>query len=312
VTPEEIGERLVGALTGAGIEPADGYSVSAGGRYGRACVDVPPHAWVAAARMARDALGLGFFDWLAGVDEGAQGFGVVLHLWSLPGRYGALLRTSVPRAEPVLATLTDVFPRASWPEREAAEMFGLRFEGHPNPGKLLLPDEFEGHPLRKDFILAARVAKAWPGAKEPGESDTGAPSRRRVRPPGVPDPNEWGPEAGRLPPEDAARADRTARRAARAPRPATPAPDAERPPPAARPARPPRPAPAVRSDPDAARSAPPPAGSAEGPAADAARPESGAERPARPSRSASAEGRGADAEGQRADGERSEAEGGEV
>jgi NADH-quinone oxidoreductase subunit C len=48
---------------------------------------------------------------------------------------------------------------------------------------LLLPDGFEGHPLRKDFVLAARVAKQWPGEKEPG----GVPSRRRQRPPGVPE-----------------------------------------------------------------------------------------------------------------------------
>jgi hypothetical protein len=67
---------------------------------------------------------------------------------------------------------------------------------------LLLPEEFEGHPLRKDFVLASRVAKAWPGAKEPGESDhdaaaSSAPARRRTRPPGVPEPEQWGPrEAG--------------------------------------------------------------------------------------------------------------------
>jgi hypothetical protein len=61
---------------------------------------------------------------------------------------------------------------------------------------LLLPDGFEGHPLRKDFVLAARAAKAWPGAKEPGESDAdvgASPGRRKTRPPGVPDPETWGP-----------------------------------------------------------------------------------------------------------------------
>jgi NADH-quinone oxidoreductase subunit C len=72
-------------------------------------------------------------------------------------------------------------------------MFGILFEGHPNLVPLLLPDGFQGHPLRKDFVLAARVAKPWPGAKEPGESGQGAPSRRRVRPPGVPE--DWGPNA---------------------------------------------------------------------------------------------------------------------
>src|SRR4051794_38238221 len=76
-------------------------------------------------------------------------------------------------------------------------MFGVVFEGHPNLVPLLLPDGFEGHPLRKDFVLAARVAKPWPGAKEPGESGHGAPSRRRVRPPGVPDEGPWAAAAER-------------------------------------------------------------------------------------------------------------------
>ncbi|GAA0229276.1 NADH-quinone oxidoreductase subunit C [Cryptosporangium japonicum] len=200
MTPEEIGARLAEVLG----EAAD-VSPSAGGAFSRACATVPVGSWVEAVRTARDSLDLRFFDWLAGVDEGEAGFAVVVHLWSLPGRYGVLLRTVVPRDAPTLDTLTGVFPGASWPERETTEMFGITFAGHPNPGKLLLPDEFEGHPLRKDFVLAARVAKAWPGAKEPGESDTGAPSRRRARPPGVPDPNEWGPEKGQLPPEPARR-----------------------------------------------------------------------------------------------------------
>jgi NADH-quinone oxidoreductase subunit C len=79
-------------------------------------------------------------------------------------------------------------------------MFGVDFTGPDGEvlrlDKLLLPEEFEGHPLRKDFVLASRVAKPWPGAKEPGESDhdhAAAPARRRTRPPGVPTPDEWGP-----------------------------------------------------------------------------------------------------------------------
>jgi NADH-quinone oxidoreductase subunit C len=187
VTEAEIGARLA-ELTGGTA------SVSAGGAFARACVDVPREAWHAAATVARDdtELQLTFFDWLTGVDEGEDGFGVVAHLWSPRLRHGALVRTSVPNADPRLPTITAVFPGADWHERETAEMFGIEFAGHPNPVKLLLPDEFDGHPLRKDFVLAARVAKSWPGAKEPGESESGAPSRRKIRPPGVPDPAEWG------------------------------------------------------------------------------------------------------------------------
>ena len=81
-------------------------------------------------------------------------------------------------------------------------MFGLGFDGFDDGTglglrPLLLPEGFEGTPLRKSFVLAARASKPWPGAKEPGESDahgTGSPSRRKLLPPGVPDPS-WGPRA---------------------------------------------------------------------------------------------------------------------
>jgi NADH-quinone oxidoreductase subunit C len=91
----------------------------------------------------------------------------------------------------------DTFPGAAWHERETHEMFGVDFPGHPGGlAPLLLPPQFEGHPLRKEFILAARVAKPWPGAKEPGESHDPTTARRSpMRPPGVPAPGEWGPLA---------------------------------------------------------------------------------------------------------------------
>jgi NADH-quinone oxidoreductase subunit C len=76
-------------------------------------------------------------------------------------------------------------------------MFGIDFTDGAGQETLLLPEGFEGHPLRKDFVLVSRVAKPWPGAKEPGESDsthsTAAPSRRKTLPPGVPEPAAWGP-----------------------------------------------------------------------------------------------------------------------
>jgi NADH:ubiquinone oxidoreductase 27 kD subunit len=124
---------------------------------------------------------------------------VVAHLWSVAGRYGVLLRTLVTREAPRVTSIVELFPGAAWHERETHEMFGIDFEGHPDLAPLLLPPEFEGHPLRKEFVLASRVAKAWPGAKEPGESHAapGRGKRAPMRPPGVPDPSEWGPEAGR-------------------------------------------------------------------------------------------------------------------
>jgi NADH-quinone oxidoreductase subunit C len=161
--------------------------------FGIPTVDVPVVRWLDALQLARDRLGFDYFDWLSAVDELDDGFSIVVHLWSLTARSHLLLRTRVARSAPWLPSAVPVFRGAAWHERETYEMFGVRFDGHPNLVPLLLPDGFEGHPLRKEFVLAARAAKAWPGAKEPGESGHGAPSRRTLQPPGVPDPAAWGP-----------------------------------------------------------------------------------------------------------------------
>nr|WP_237694973.1 NADH-quinone oxidoreductase subunit C [Streptomyces sp. SID5468] len=185
-----------------------GEGATAHHAYDLLTVDVPATAWTDALRTARDELGCTYFDWLSAVDEPGTGFTVCAHVAALPGPGGGtvralLLRTTVPHDNPELPTATGVYAGAGWHERETHEMFGVVFTGHPHLVPLLLPEGFEGHPLRKDFVLAARVAKAWPGAKEPGESDHGGPKRRQMLPPGVPDPNEWGPLKGQLPPAPA-------------------------------------------------------------------------------------------------------------
>ncbi|WP_165990183.1 NADH-quinone oxidoreductase subunit C, partial [Streptomyces sp. YIM 98790] len=199
-----------------------GEGATADESYDTLTVDVPPGRWHDAALAARDDLGCTWFDWLSAVDQQEAGLQVCLHVVALGARPGTaprrlLLRTAVPRDAAELPTVTDVYPGANWHERETREMFGLRFPGHPNPEKLLLPETFEGHPLRKDFVLAARVAKAWPGAKEPGEPAHGGPKRRQMLPPGVPDPNDWGPLKGQVPQAPAAPERRSARRRGEAP-----------------------------------------------------------------------------------------------
>jgi NADH:ubiquinone oxidoreductase subunit C len=182
-----------------------GEEATAQEAYGLLTVDVPAGSWIAALEIARDKLACTFFDWLSAVDEPGTGVRVCAHVVSIgEGRVRRLLvRTTVPHEAPALASATDVYAGAGWHERETHEMFGIDFTGHPHLVPLLLPEGFEGHPLRKDFVLAARVAKAWPGAKEPGESEHGGPKRRTMLPPGVPDPNEWGPMKGQLPPAPA-------------------------------------------------------------------------------------------------------------
>jgi NADH-quinone oxidoreductase subunit C len=221
LTPEEVGARLAARLDG----DVD-HTQSGGGSWARATVDVPVAGWRAAVRTARDDadLAMNFFDWLSAVDEVDTGFTLVAHLWSTVHRHGVLLRTRIPdRAAPVAPSIVDIFPGAAWHERETHEMFGIEFTGHGPAGTkpLLLPPEFEGHPLRKDFVLATRVAKPWPGAKEPGESGAGPAKRQPMRPPGVPDPREWGP-AAQDPAVAAAQDSATAGESATAVDPATP------------------------------------------------------------------------------------------
>ncbi|HEX7744587.1 MAG TPA: NADH-quinone oxidoreductase subunit C, partial [Micromonosporaceae bacterium] len=170
MTPEEVGARLAAVLAVPGVT----VGVSDGRAHVRATADVPPAQWRAALTVARDdaELGCDFFDWLSAVDELADGFSLVAHVWSTRHRHGLLLRTRVAREAAEVPSVVDVFPGAAWHERETYEMFGISFVGHPDLKPLLLPPQFEGHPLRKEFVLASRVAKPWPGAKEPGESET--------------------------------------------------------------------------------------------------------------------------------------------
>ncbi|MET7357571.1 NADH-quinone oxidoreductase subunit C [Streptomyces sp. NPDC005562] len=197
------------------VEELFGAEATADESYDVLTVDVPPTAWLTALDTARTTLACTYFDWLSAVDEPGTGFRICAHVVALAPVRRLLLRTTVAHEAPVLASAVDVYAGAAWHERETHEMFGVTFEGHPGLTPLLLPESFEGHPLRKDFVLAARVAKAWPGAKEPGESEHGGPKRRQMLPPGVPDPNEWGPLKGQLPAAPA-RPARPARGAGRA------------------------------------------------------------------------------------------------
>jgi len=195
VTAEELAQGVESALAAAGGEPV--VSVA----FGEVTAEVPAAAWVESLTTARDGLGLVFFDWLTAVDQLADGFDVVAHVYDPVRRARLLVRTRIPADRPALPTATGVYRGAAWHERETFEMFGIDFPGHPYLVPLLLPDGFEGRPLRKDFVLATRAMKSWPGSKEPGESEhEGAPSRRKMQPPGVPDPQEWGPRPPGTPP----------------------------------------------------------------------------------------------------------------
>jgi NADH-quinone oxidoreductase subunit C len=73
------------------------------------------------------------------------------HLLSLSRREAIRLRVRLPGEDPVIESVVCVWPTANWHEREIFDLFGIRFEGHPNLRRMLLPDDWEGYPLRKDY-----------------------------------------------------------------------------------------------------------------------------------------------------------------
>jgi NADH-quinone oxidoreductase subunit C len=73
------------------------------------------------------------------------------HLLSISRRDYLRLRLSLPGESPAIESVIPVWPTANWHEREIFDLFGIRFEGHPNLRRILMPDNWEGHPLRKDY-----------------------------------------------------------------------------------------------------------------------------------------------------------------
>jgi NADH-quinone oxidoreductase subunit C len=79
-------------------------------------------------------------------------FECVYHLFSFAANRYLELHVRLPRGKPVVDTVSDVWPSADWHEREAWDMMGIRFEGHPDLRRILLKDDWIGHPLRKDYV----------------------------------------------------------------------------------------------------------------------------------------------------------------
>jgi len=99
-----------------------------------------------------------FLSCLSGVDYGVEAgrFGVVYHLASIPYQTQLVLKVSKENSRdendlPSFPTVSTVYKTADWHEREAYDMIGIFFEGHPDLRRLLLPDDWEGYPLRKDY-----------------------------------------------------------------------------------------------------------------------------------------------------------------
>lgn len=113
-------------------------------------VTLPPD-WVVAAAQILDEAGFAIdavtgMDWIA-----QQQMEVVYDYVHFSAPWRVVVRTRLPRATPEVPTISRIFPGANWHERETHEFFGIKFLGHPNLSPLLLPEDADYHPLRKDF-----------------------------------------------------------------------------------------------------------------------------------------------------------------
>jgi NADH-quinone oxidoreductase subunit C len=155
-------------------------------------IRVRTDAWPEAGRIARDRLGFDYFcflsviDWLPspygrgeddpteppperstaivqGVTGGETRFQALARVTSTTDHLGITIKADIPDDTASIGTWVHNYAGANWHEREAWEMFGIIFDGHPDLRHIYLPSEFEGFPLRKDFPLLSRIVKPWPG-----------------------------------------------------------------------------------------------------------------------------------------------------
>ena len=122
---------------------------------GEAHVTVPAERLLATLEACRDQLGFDLLDSLTAVDYWPKSprFHIVYLLTSVTKNLSLTLRVPVDSDQPEVPTASGVYASANWREREVWDMFGVRFAGHPDPRRILMPPDWEGHPLRKDYPL---------------------------------------------------------------------------------------------------------------------------------------------------------------
>ena len=100
-----------------------------------------------------DALAFDSLMCLSGLDLNAndEEFAVVYHIYSMRHRHSLVIKAMVPKTDPHLPSVSHIWKTADWHEREAYDLYGILFEGHNDLRRILLPDDWEGYPLRKDY-----------------------------------------------------------------------------------------------------------------------------------------------------------------
>ena len=127
--------------------------MAAGGEGPALVLTVPLTRWLEAARFARDELGCWYMSFLSATDWKADGLEVIARVENLDANMSATLKCRLPAGEARCPSVVSVWRGANWMERECYDMFGIVFDGHPDLRRILLPQDWEGHPLLKSYAV---------------------------------------------------------------------------------------------------------------------------------------------------------------
>jgi NADH-quinone oxidoreductase subunit C len=116
-------------------------------------ITLPVDQWTDFAQFAKTSLGCRFFSFLSAVDWKEQGLDVVARIDNLDAGIGLMMKTRLGAGVSTCPSLVPVFRGADWMERECYDMFGIQFDGHPDLRRILLADDWQGHPLLKSYAV---------------------------------------------------------------------------------------------------------------------------------------------------------------
>jgi NADH-quinone oxidoreductase subunit C len=139
----ERARELLGNLTGVTVSAGTASVVA----------QVVPEQWETVARFAKDTLGCAFFSFLTAVDWKADGLEIIAWVDDLDANLSVQLRAKLGPDKVSCASLTGIYRGADWMERECFDMFGVQFVGHPALRRILLGDDWVGHPLLKSYAV---------------------------------------------------------------------------------------------------------------------------------------------------------------
>jgi NADH-quinone oxidoreductase subunit C len=129
------------------------FGIAATGEGPLLVVDISPDRWQELGRFARETLGCVYFSFLSAVDWKEQGLEVIARVENLEANFAVFMKAKLGAGETRCASLQPVWRGAEWMERECYDMFGIRFDGHPDLRRILLPQDWEGHPLLKSYAV---------------------------------------------------------------------------------------------------------------------------------------------------------------